>query len=388
MARILEISGDEASVQQAKVSNIQFLASVLGDFRVHALSREDLPSLFAAPGGDDGPDLLPNSLLLATLHHCFAKHIPLSLSPDVLWYVIVNEVATHVRTEPERYRHLFSNSSGQVRLQVRDDTLVYGGQNNDWSAAIGLFLQPLRKHIAPEHVGLFVKGFSTSTVEAETAALVTFMDVVSCYYSFELMTLCGIPRIRLEGAAEDWRDLHGRAVKLSAMFSGLRTYFDHLLPVLAKLSAAAEGEKDNDFWKSIFKLSGGSGGPYINGWITAFLAHKQMPAGLVEKPKGLFAWEKPRAFGGFQQNEFPAHVSKVSFVWNYLRREIPMWFVSGILGVEWEEGFLRPRLGYGVLEPLGKAEGDIRRQVGQELPDWVTKAMIPPAKAWWQFWKK
>lgn len=37
------------------------------------------------------------SLLLRAVHLSFAAHQPLSLSPDVLWFTVVYEVAVHVR---------------------------------------------------------------------------------------------------------------------------------------------------------------------------------------------------------------------------------------------------------------------------------------------------
>ena len=125
----------------------------------------------------------------------------------------------------------------------------------------------------------------------------------------------------------------------------------------------------------------------MNGWITAFFAHKQTSAGPVQKPNDLFEWNNPPMFGGFGQNEFPAHVSKVSFTWNYLDKRIPMWFVSGVLGVDWDEGFMRPRLGYAVVEPLGAPDGDVRRHVQQGSPI-GEETSGRPSRPLRQFWKK
>ena len=40
------------------------------------------------------------SLGIQAIHQAFAAHVPLSLTPDFLWYLIVHEVAEYVRQNP------------------------------------------------------------------------------------------------------------------------------------------------------------------------------------------------------------------------------------------------------------------------------------------------
>ena len=140
-------------------------------------------------------------------------------------------------------------------------------------------------------------------------------------------------------------------MQLSEVFHGLQNYFADLIPVLQEIARTAQEEPvDYDFWRSIYKWNDDSGGPYVSGWITALTAYVPSSEGFVMKEE--FDWRRlaESSWGGYGTNKFPSHVSKVPFIWNYYENEIPMSFISGIIGVDYDEGFLAPRLGFGVIE--------------------------------------
>ncbi|MFF2077486.1 DUF4419 domain-containing protein [Kitasatospora sp. NPDC058162] len=291
------------------------------------------------------------SLLLRAAHTAFAEHLPLSLSPDVLWYAVVHEVAVHVRMYPPRYRALFGAADRSRVLVVRDDTLV--GGDADWARSVRLVREPLTAALGAELVELFRPGFSTTTPDDEASALVALMDVVSPYYDFRWETRCGIPRIRLEGTAEDWALLADRVDVLAERFDWLVPWFAELRPVLAEIAAtAAGGPVDEGFWRSLYKWESVSGGPLVTGWLTAFFAHTQTPDG--PRLRQTFCWREAAGTSyhrdAFAVNDFPSHLSTVPFVWDLLGVERSMVLVGGVLGIERDGEFLRPRLGHAVLE--------------------------------------
>jgi hypothetical protein len=288
------------------------------------------------------------SLAVQTIHECFAGHVPLSLSPELLWYFIVYEVATHVKLNPLQYSGLFNGNLGQKQvLTVQDNSLIYGEQN-EWASTIALFRSPLEEHIGEKMVDLFLPKFTTSTEVTNIALLVTFMDTVSPYYDFEVDSWCGIPQIRLEGEVADWKKLVDQASTLSPLFPKLNGYFRGLLPILSEIARSAEGSRKNSaFWRSIYKYEDESGGPFITGWITALFAHEWIDAG--PKLKKDFGWN-PAYEAPTQSFNFPSHISKVPFSWNYREQVIPMAFAAGVFGTWHEWPYLSPRLGYGVFE--------------------------------------
>ncbi|WP_257032348.1 DUF4419 domain-containing protein [Streptomyces sp. 1331.2] len=349
------------------LGNERFLRAVLGrDLRIHHRSvaaMYERPRPEPANQGFGEPGFVQPeptfSLLLRAAHAAFAEHLPLSLSPDVLWYAVVHEVAVHVRMYPPRYRALFGAADGRkATIVVQDDSLL--GPGPDWSHSIRLVREPLAAEVGEELVDLFRPAFSTTTPEDAASALVALMDVVSPYYDFRWETRCGIPRIRLEGTAEDWARLAAGIGALAERFDWLAPWFAELRPVVEEIAAMAAGEPvDEEFWRSFFKWRSMSGGPRVTGWLTAFLAHTQTPDG--PRLRRSFGWREAANSDyhreAFEVNDFPSHVSRVPFVWEVFGRELPMTFVGGVLGIEWDGEYLRPRLGNAVVEGAGEVAG-------------------------------
>jgi len=353
------ISGNQSRYRNSpppeivKHSNATFLNAVLGNpSRAHFVSRTDLHQAVSNVGDEfDFPsEPITASLFVQATHQAFAEHANLSLGPDELWYMIMGEVATLVKGSPDKYAALFAGDPAKKQLiRVRDDSLVYGG-HNDWLRSINLIRPLLCERMAEYALQLFMPTFSTSTPESETAILVTFMDVVSEYFEYRWSTMCGIPFIRLEGEAADWTKLAAQVGVLAEVFTELRPYFDDLLPILREIARTASGGRiDEQFWCSIYKYNTSSGGDEISGWITAFFAFNQKPGG-PPTLKRRFDWRYVTEYGGNSADQFPTHVSKVPFVWEFPGREYRMAFAAGIFGVDFDAGFLAPRLGFGVYE--------------------------------------
>jgi len=359
----------QAATRIDLASSQEFLGAVLGGrVRFHYASRDKL-FVASAPGGRRrGPragnaaayEVATVSLGIQAIHQAFAAHVPLSLTPDFMWYLIVHEVAEYVRQNPRAHAGVFTDTpeSRQV-IVVRDDSLRRGDPAG-WQHSVALVRDPLRAKISDYSLGLFLPRFSTTTDEAQTALLITLMDVVSSFYEFEWYTLCGIPQIRLEGDAADWRSLHFQADLLAREFGGLDGYFTGLLPVLQAIAETASGTTpDEEFWRSIYKHDDSSGGPFVTGWITAFFAYIQTEDGPKFKgqfgPGEPFGWRSliSRRGGGYRTNQFPSHVSKVPFVWDYAGTRHDMAFTAGVTGVDFDDDtFLAPRLGFAVTETV------------------------------------
>ncbi|MEV7782721.1 DUF4419 domain-containing protein [Kitasatospora sp. NPDC088351] len=355
--------GEPGDVREpTAVGNDGFLAAVVGGgFRIHHRSTATLLDS-ARPRHDPAEGEPSWSLLVRAAHLAFAGHLPLSLSPDVLWYAVVHEIAVHLRLNAEQYAGLFTRTPGErSTITVRDDSLF--GPDPDWARSIRLVREPLEQALGAETVELFQPSFSTTTPDDVSAALVALMDVVSPYYEFRWESLCGIPRIRLEGTADDWRLLASRVGELEQWFDGLRPWFADLRPVLDTIARAAAGEVDEEFWRSLYTWESMSGGDFVSGWITAFFAHTQTPDG--PRPRETFGWHgrqdrrrrrrgrpdgRPDRPVRFLENDFPSHVSKVPFQWEQPGGIRAMAFVAGVLGVERDGEFVRPRLGHAVLE--------------------------------------
>jgi hypothetical protein len=338
----------------SQTDNQAYLGAVLGTpKRYHYLSRRSVNIVQSTDRNhgryrNHADYCIPTtSLGIQVIHQAFAAHVPLSLSPDLLWYMIVHEVAEHVRQNSGLYANLFTDDPANKQLiEVRDDSLSYD-RPSDWLSAIDLFREPLRKQLTEQTVDLFLPDFTTTTIADEITLLVALMDVVSPYYDYQMATMCGIPQIRLEGDVSDWELLLSKIEKLAPPFTGLTGYFIDLVNVLRKIVAtvAHPNNINVNFWRSIYKYMNASGGPRVTGWISAFFAHVQTKNGPQLKQK--FDWRRQ----SFSTNEYPSHLSQVPFIWDCLGRKIPMTIAAGVIGVDFvDDTFLAPKLGFVVAE--------------------------------------
>ena len=62
---------------------------------------------------------LYHSSYLEYLSETYASHSGFVMSPDILWYTILCEIASHIKAHPETYRTLFTKSL------VKEDILVH-----------------------------------------------------------------------------------------------------------------------------------------------------------------------------------------------------------------------------------------------------------------------
>lgn len=324
------------------------LHSVRGAKKVHHLSRTDHAEIHITRGPHFGSPKA--SLALQALHQCFSEHVPLSLRPEVVWYWVVNEVATHVKLNPGEYAKLFHGDPlNKRKITVRDDSLVYDSPSNNWGHSIRHFRRPIEQFMGSQLLNLFVPSFSTSTDESEVALLLTFMDAASPYYEYEEESWCGIPKIRLEGTASDWILLQKSIGNLALIFPLLKDYFSDLAKVTFQIMKSVSSRHfDQSFWRSIYKYESMSGGDEVSGWINAFFAHCLVGDKLELKQN--FDWQSE--YGRVET--FPAHLSQIPFIWKCRGDEIPMAFICGIFGTEYRRPYLTPRLGFGVLEAPGQ----------------------------------
>lgn len=49
---------------------------------------------------------------------CWANHFSAIISPDIVFYTILCEIADEIKDNPEKYQHLFTHSSEKVTLMT------------------------------------------------------------------------------------------------------------------------------------------------------------------------------------------------------------------------------------------------------------------------------
>ena len=197
-------------------------------------------------------------------HDAFYDHFPLVISPDDIWFCLVQGFANHVNLNAEALRHNFVTHEGKLKLSVDRPDFVLG-RPNPWPEVFTAFSSQIAQHVGRRLHDDVVADFSTTTDFHRAATEVALMDTFQGYFEYEMRCGCGIPSINLTGAPDDWRDVRRHAASFAKY--GLEGWVSALLPVLDQIEATSRGHGDREFWQSFFRYESGSGGSAMTGWI-------------------------------------------------------------------------------------------------------------------------
>jgi len=306
-----------------------------------------------------GNGLAENGFITA-VRTAYDSHVPLMISPDHIWTLIAQGLSKHIEQNAEKFRGLFVKFDGKQIIRIRRDQFVKGKQENDWAGCFEEFSQEIEKFVGEDMKSKLCPNFSTTDSIAKACHELGLMDCLKSYFNYRVMTRCGISKVKLQGSEEDWKKLEASLSILDEL--ELKHWREALAPILDNFSRAATGKAtDKHFWSTIYKahLGGGSGAhPTVDGWSTNFFLYvndnmredfrtlDQLYKEAEDNTKSRRRWHNP----GYPQKAVPVGLSKTPFIWEYLGREIPMYFYGGFVGAKFEDGYVSPVLGWAVGE--------------------------------------
>ncbi len=123
-------------------------------------------------------------------HDAFYDHLPLTISPDDIWFCLVQGFAHHVNLNAETLRHQFVQHQGKLKLSVvRPDFIL--GQPNPWTDVFTEFSEQIARHVGQDLRNDVVADFSTTTEFHRAATEVALLDTFQGYFEYELRTAAG-----------------------------------------------------------------------------------------------------------------------------------------------------------------------------------------------------
>lgn len=272
---------------------------------------------------------------LYTVTKAYANHHSLTLKPCDIMYVLSNALAIHIKQNADKLKEHFSDQEDKYKIVVVRNGFVKGSQDNDWFGVFDEFATTVGKTVLDtELISLMQHSFSSTTRKSMTARNIAVMDNMSPYCSYELQTMCGIPKITLRGSSKEWEHVRKFANYLRKY--DLDWWIDELDKVLEQFVLASENTIDLDFWNNMVKVKGGSGGPFYSGWIGVFFPYH----GKADNPR------KNNDFTArFTSSCVPSGISTVDVLWKYLGKDIPMKVHTGMMCCTVnKKGSLRPKL--------------------------------------------
>lgn len=99
------------------------------------------------------------------------NHCPISISPDIIWEIILIGFSTHIVENSEKLRNKFVNFQGKEKLTfVSKKEKIEDLTNSDWIEIFDDFKQKLNKSVKNNIIHLIEPNFSTTTKTSLTAA--------------------------------------------------------------------------------------------------------------------------------------------------------------------------------------------------------------------------
>lgn len=285
--------------------------------------------------------------LCYTAYIAFAEHLNYCLTPDTIWFTIMQGFATHISENPEKYKSKFVNHQGKDTIKIHRDEFILG-EKNDWNGVIEEFKTKIISKVKDENIEKLVAPYSTTTPIAQLCVDIALMDSMKQYFDYRVMTKCGIPNIIIEGTKQDWQDIIDRIELLKDY--DLDKWVEAMVPVLSNVRDSIDGKSDENFWNSMFSYRGGSGGDSISGWLGVFIPYIfSYNKKLEQREEFTYCHYKTEALIYDQINfgELPTGICQTDFIWEYYGKEISMKLLGGLVGASIDNDLiLKPEFGY------------------------------------------
>ena len=273
----------------------------------------------------------PNYLVY--LEQCYANHWTPVFTPDILWFTLMNEVATVVRENAKGLRDLFTTTAGKQLILVQT--------GDPYVLPLDLVVDRLRG-LVPAGADQFLPTFTTSTEASRLAFAAAFCDMVSPYYEYG-MFCCGYPRIVIQGDIPDYVDITERWRNLPAtLIKVMSAYHAKTLGTLEQVTRMLDGASRNAdeallFWQGMFKAErcGSGHQTEIKGWFVDLFRRGTGKEGRRGAPR--------------YASNYDPHVAKVDYKNVSTDRTFTM--LHGVFGsLLGESGVAAPEFGSAVFE--------------------------------------
>lgn len=211
------------------------------------------------------------------LYLAYSEHRPFTLSPDMIWLLVLQGISNHVNYEHKSGNNLFPQLKEPRTITIRNDNIKLGNPDNPWHETTSALSNEVEKIVGSDIISDLRTDFSTTNIASKVANEITILDTFKPYFTYAIYaSICGIPELKLEGSSGDWNQVLQKLDTLKKY--ELEWWYNDLKPIITNIKNTAEGNIDNEFWMHIFKVHTVEDyGPpkRIDGWITKFFPYNQ-----------------------------------------------------------------------------------------------------------------
>ncbi len=278
----------------------------------------------------------------------FANHYSLEINPDDIWLMILDGFRLHVKSNREALKDKFVAPGTDTVIVFEDNSLTTESTHREWFWTLANLFEVLQSKL-PEETGLPLKTkFSTTSPVDYNISSAMVMAVAAEYYEYVVSSLCGIPKIKINGKKEDW-------ILLKDSFNRLASRLDMdwwavgLNPVLDEFINVFDGKINMEHWRGIYKryIPEFCGNVTFNGWISRFFPYTGIGESLDVYRRHSPDWNEQ-----LDAQNVPRGVTSIRVEWNYLGEVNPLKLYTGFIGIQVDTttNMLKAARGYALFE--------------------------------------
>ena len=223
-----------------------------------------------------------NLSLILGLVFAYKNHFPITVSPDMIWLLILQGYSKFMDKYSELVREKYVNFKGQKTIEIdRMGQYLHTFSEEDWNGIIDECVEQIGEHVGEEIISNLQSDFTTTNEVTLLASQTSIMSAMKHYFKFGVACGgCGISSIILEGSLEDWNKIKSKLKFLSKF--ALNWWTKHLIPIIDNIIKTkvyySQNNKINneliDFWKKMIRIKDKNDKyepDIINGWIIKFI---------------------------------------------------------------------------------------------------------------------
>ena len=296
--------------------------------------------------------------VLFGFYKAWVNHCPITITPNMIWQLILNVFIKYVDLNSEKLRNKFVNFEGKKVLevfQIIQDTINLIPNKEEWEKIIDNLIIKIGENTGNYVLDEFILDFTTNDKNLLFVQKVSVMAMFKKYFEYKaiLGITCGYPYINLEGTIKDWILIKNKLNDFKKY--GLKDWINSINYIIDEIINTKKGKINYDFWKDIlFEHFGQYHEVYegkikyiiFTGWLSKFFYFNNKGNEIFGHIKMEYS---SNASSDNPLSEFSITPLKVVFPGN---KEKELKILSGIIGISQDPNTLcvRPELGFFIVD--------------------------------------
>ena len=312
--------------------------------------------------------------ILEGYYQSYAKHIPVTVSPDILWMLIVQGFSRHIDQNAEKLRNKFVDFDGQKTLIVNgDEWTIEEITREGWESTFAAFVELIKRNAGDSMIKIITPTFSTTTPTIQVSSQIAIMSCFKNYFKYiRLYGGCGFPYINLQGTLKDYEELKSKVEKLKGF--DIDDWIMELIIIIDKIIETKKGKIDIDFWKNMIKNKEtmeprGSGAltkvENIDGWLLNFYPYYKVDDVFKKCEKLVRKTDFNKPLDVKNLENIPEEMVEVPLIMHHkiTGKDTELTVKTGFLGmIQEKNGLAKPEIGWFITNKIdiGEARKKIR----------------------------